>query len=281
MAVQFRNSLLFNKKIKAGPEVLSRARLNVLSDEDITLDPLFNHYQFGTYFTTHDYLMALKQWLNGQNINVTVVLTVRNQADLIPSCYLQKVRFLETPKGVLGFQDYLQAKKEASNGFNLLENFSAYQKAKKVEEILNVPVRILFFEDLKYDQQTYSIELAKLLEVEKNRVQQGLEQQKRKRSAQKNEFEVKYLQLTNAGRLINKFLKGNNLKSKLNRRWGYHFNLLKRWEKKFFMTSDVVQLSKPSEADKAFLKEYFKPDNQALAKNYQLNADKMKSYGYF
>lgn len=281
MAVQFRSSLLFGKGLKSSDEVLSDEKLNVLSDEDISLDPLFYYFQFGTYFVKEDYLKKIKAWLNERNVKIRVVLTVRNQVDLVASCYLQKARFLETKDGLLTFQDYLQKKTEASTPFSLKETFSAYQVANKAQAILNTPVHILFFEDLKHDQKTYSRNIAELLGVREVKVQEGIKQVKRKRSRQDDGFRVKYLQLNRFGKGINKLLGKDKLKYRLNRRWAYNFNLWQKWEKRLLMNTKTAKLPIPTEDDKAFIKDYFKADNKVFAEHFNLSKEKMRSYGYY
>jgi hypothetical protein len=270
------------KKLEYDNSVLKADILNLISDEDLTFHDFLNYAQFGK---SHNH-ENLPQWLKnilGSDVEVSIVLTLRNQVDLIFSSYLQKLNFLKFFIGDYSFTDFLNNKYAYQDrdvkshlslyDFNYITNLWQTEFSSKIN--------VMFFEDLSKDQETFFSELANLLPASSNELQKlGGKKNHRKRDKSNDYITVRYKSLSRFSRLITLFVNKRKFESFFKRRQQREFSLFLKFENRLLFKSVIMKVPKPTEKEQKFIKDMFHTSNIEFAKENDIDLKKMNKYNY-
>jgi len=127
-------------------------KINVISDEKLSLPSYYLNLQHDSKASPFDFIKNYISRFN-QNINVSILISIRNQADLIYSQFLQKYKFLYHEASIKHFETLKDLVSNSSRGFevynlNLLIDQFTNQIDKKV-------IHVVIFESLKDDDNIY------------------------------------------------------------------------------------------------------------------------------
>lgn len=277
-----RKHLFLGKPLRYDNDILKSGILNVFSDENLTFHDFFHYAQFYKPLNHNDFPKKLKKIL-GKDVEVSIILTLRNQTDLIFSSYLQKVRFVKSYIGDYNFSDFL------NNTYNhndrdqeahlALYDFNALTSLWKSE--FDAPIHILLFEDFGKDKLTLFSELSKLLPVSSEELQKlAGTKHYRKKDKSKEFFTIGYKVLSKFGRLLAYFIPAKKLERFIERRYRMSFSLYLKYEQKLLLRHIKFNVPKPTEEEQKFIKDYFHKSNLEYAKSNKLDLNKMSTYNY-
>jgi len=277
-----RKHLILDQPLKYDNDVIKPGILNVISDEDLSFHDFFHFAQFRKAVNHNDFPKKLKKIL-GKDVEVSILLTLRNQTDLIFSSYLQKVRFIKPYIGNYSFSDFLkntynhndrdQEAHLALYDFNALINLWNSEFAAQID--------ILLFEDFGKDQLTFFSELSKLLPASSEELQKFAgSKHYRKKDKSKDFFTTSYKSLSKFGRLVSYFILDKQFERFLERRYHMRFSLYLKYEQKLLLRHVKFKVPKPTDEERKFIKDYFHKSNLEFAKSYKLDFKKMSAYNY-
>lgn len=284
LAVASRKKLLFNQSIKVYSNILSSVKINLISDEDITFDPFFNQNRFGSSFTTKQYLETLKEVLQERyknDIQYKVLLVIRNQTDLVFSCFLQKVRFIKPNDLNSSFDRYIdKLQNDSTKGLNNPYDFLA--KTSEVCSIVDAVPEIMLFEDIKYDKKNFSEQISSLIGVDPKEVIDAIQgPKKRERAINSNTIPTAIYKPNYLGKLIEQLYTDKSLLQAFEERWAFDSNILQPAFRKMLFAKYIEYIPKPSAVQASKLKTIYRESNQRLASEFRLDDAKMKTYNYW
>jgi hypothetical protein len=279
--VDIRREFLFEKTINRERIELKSDLINVISDEDLTIHPDFHLAQFGVKRNPLVLAERLKNLL-GEADKITVLLTLRNQADLIPSCYLQKFRFLLSSKMITDFQGFVFNKdgtlrKVTQDVFDFKSISDYYRQA------LGAKMEFLFFEDLKSDKENFLQSLSNILRIDKTAIVSLLETA-HYRNREKNKIGKDYtsvIQSRGIGKLIEFLMGRNRFMIFINKFWYMRFSVFRKYIRKCLVRDIPLKLPECTLDQKELIRSAFSEMNFEFADSYGLDKERMKLYGYF
>ena len=279
--VDLRKEFLFGKKIKKYPIRLRKDILNVISDETLTLHPDFNLFQFGVYKNPLDLTGRIRELL-GDDVNVIVLITIRNQVELIPSCYIQKYRFVFQAGNILNFKSFLLGSenfmRDVTHKFFDFQYVADYYKSE-----LNCVIKILVFEDLRFDVDSFIRDLSNLLQIDKSIVSSLLQSSHfRNRNNQYlgGNF-TKIYKPRGIGKILCYLMGEKNFLIFLNRFTYLRYRIFSQLIILLFVSKQQVRIPDISDTEKEIIKKHFTSSNKKFTEVYGLDEYKMKKYGYF
>lgn len=278
----FRQHYIAGKALKKCSISLSLNKLNVISDEDLTFHDFFHNAQFDKEVDLN-FLPAKIKNILGNDVNVQVLMTLRNQTDLIFSSFLQKVGLVKANIGDCSFSDYLENKYLYKNKSQIehLENYNFIKMASRWESVFSKKINILLFEDLKEDKEFFFAGLSSLLKIPLDELLELADQKHyRKRDKSNANIISHYFELTKLGRIFAWFASKDSLKLFLARRYYMRFSFFLKYEKKLFLKRKKFYVSKPTESDCKIIIDMFHESNLVFARKNKLDINKLKKYNY-
>ena len=280
----FRRHLFYERKLPDLNSLLVDDKLNVISDENLSCHDFFDSIQYGKK-VNHDVYPNILKELISENVEVKLLVTIRNQADLIFSTFVQKFRFLYMYDAKCTFNDFVNNKIEAPirDDINHLELFDFNLFVENWENTFQSKSKatVLFFEDLKFDRNSFYNSLSEILPVSSVEIREVAgNKHHRKRGKSQDGFEISVLVLTNFGVLISKFFDAQKLERTLLKRYFMKTFFLLRFEKKLFFNSKVIQVPNITIKEKEKIKNIFSESNRLFAEQRGISLDKMIINGY-
>jgi hypothetical protein len=277
-AVEIRKKFLFEKRFKQAKLNLAKDKLNVLSDEDLCTHPYYHEAQFGVVKDPHSIVLILKEIIPA-NTDVTVLLTIRNQAQLIKSFFLQKYRFVYLNDPKLTFEKFLLDSNGVLNE-PLTKTYDFNVIAGHYEKELNAKINVLFFEDLKYDPTAFFSALSAIINVPKDDLSVLLNDvHYRNRTLKRQEY-LKAPSPFLLGKLISLVTSEEKFRFFWARisymRNSAYFKIFS----KFFIKRIVIPQPDFTGFNPDLILASFSDCNSRFAKTYGCSIEKMKEYGY-
>lgn len=277
-----RQYLFAGKKLKVNNSVIKPNILNVMSDEDLTFHDFFHFIQFGKHVNHYNLPNKLKEII-GENVEVNIMITLRNQVDLIYSSYLQKCKIVRTYLGDYSFNDFLKNKANYSNrsadehlklyDFNIIAEFW--------ESSFKTNLQVLLFEDFVEDKSVFFSKLSRILPANENELKSLLGTKHYRKKDKTRLFNSSYYKkLKGLGKIIGLFLGELNFLRFLERRYHMRNNFYLGFEKKVLIKHISVKIDKPSSAENEYIRDFFNESNLDFAKSHNLDLQKLKKYNY-
>ena len=271
-----RRHFVLNEKLSFLTNYLDKEKLNVISDEDLTFHGFFQKAQFGVEVNPLDYPVKLNEIL-GDDVEVELLVTIRNQPDLIFSCFAQKYRFVRKNIGKMSFKEFIENKPDS-----FFDIFRFHTTTSLYAQTFNSEVNILLFEDLIRDQETFWNRLSQVLSTtgDELKIFAGKKHYRQKEKS-KGYLKTGFSKLSKPGKIVAPLFGGNkNFMLLLDKRYYMRFSLLQNLEKKLLLKSVPDKIDLPDAQDKARLKARFQKDNLKLVQNFNLDIEKLKDYNY-
>ena len=242
-------------------------KINVISDEKLTLPSYYLNLQHDSNASPFDFIKNYISRFN-QNINVSILISIRNQADLIYSQFLQKYKFLYHEASIKHFETLKDLVSNSSRGFevynlNLLIDQFTNQIDKKV-------IHVVIFESLKDDDNIYYFKsLSKALNgIDVNIIQSlFLKEIFRNRNSKDNGNEISFYKpkFPWLGKIFKFRMKPNNI--------------LQRFSNKLFIES-FITIPFINEMDAEEILRFYNNDNKIFWKKMNLPNDLGIRYKY-
>ncbi|MBV1899520.1 MAG: sulfotransferase domain-containing protein [Cycloclasticus sp.] len=279
------NELVFGlSNSKIDQCTLSDDVLNVISNEDVVLS--FKNIIGNDVLSESDPTEVAEKLggvLSHHDCNVKVLVTLRAQADLVHSFYVEGYKWhFRHVKSLDTFEKYIaQGLESKSNGVFLM--FYYYEVIKSYVNVFGKDnVEILFYEDIRLEVDTYSKKLAELLSVEAGLVKNVLlnkndnVKSKVDKGSYTNALSLDQI-LVDVFRIIlpKKFfigLKGNKVVSSMVGQLGKYLKKYMVGRAHLIPNLDVVQ--------REIILNEFSSSNTRLIEEFNLDRGKMKKYGY-
>jgi len=280
----FSRSLFKDHKLGTNDLHLLPDRVNILSEETLTFPTFYKEKQWNRNLVDSvDFPAAMQGKLRDKVDDVEILVTIRNQQELIYSLFITKYRmFLNDEEGNLSHRFLFNV-----DGTFKKELFTIYDYSKvlkKYTEIFGMDkTHILLFEDFKANKNFFVQQLSEIIDIDSNIIEpllSGVHLRKKKEAG--SGYKREYKELTKTGQLINKIedsvFKLNSL-SKLKER--YNSNKYVSHVKNRFLTYKQVHvIPKLTSNQKQVIFDEFKESNRKLATGFGLDKEKLKSYNY-
>jgi len=283
-AVRLVNSISYNQNFKVDDLKISSKKLNVISLEEFTIPVYSREIRTGRKIVdSFEYSQRLASLFKNVVDSIEIMVTVRNQKDLIYSYYVQVYDLFindkcnNTPTKFI-FEEGKILRKERFKNFYFLDLLKKYEESFGKENI-----HILLFEDLKNDSKFFCDQLSQIINVESSLVETlltGKHLREKKKSETGYYAEVKK---TNAlGKVLNQLRKsdlGDKIYNFYKERYGSNSKILNSIRKRMYK-EDSIFIPKLSEEEKNIIFQEFRESNLKLSEKYNLDQEKLKKYGY-
>lgn len=280
LAVNVRKHFNMGKPLNSNPYNLSDSLINVFSDEDITLHPLLDFARFGIRKDLNVMATTLKRIFSDAD-EIVILMTIRSQVELIPSCFIQKFRYVYRYIPGFSFSDFIRDE----NGIFNKETYNAFNfksVADSFSNIFNSNVSILIFEDLIQDKNTFLDNLGSILNIPAMKLGDILgEQHFRKKEKKSKSGSAKILVPNWLGDLTLKVFGQKKGRHFLDYRWYLKNSAWAGFEQRLFHKKINIKFPEISSSDTLLIKDSFKESNELLAHQYNCDIQKMKKYNYF
>jgi hypothetical protein len=277
--VDIRKNFTRNIPLPKRDYVLSDELINVLSDEELTMPAFLNEANYGSPINPLELTGVLKTVFKEAD-EIIILLSIRNQASLIPSLFIQKYRFIYKYFPGKSFDDFIFSKpgvvrQDVYNAFDFLNIVDTYTRN------LGAKIIPLIFEDLNSDLQQYSEQISSLIGVSTDVVKEQLKSNHlRNKKIYKNAKPVTVLMPNFIGRLLEFSIGKSRARNFFTFRWYYKSSLYYNLEKKLFMKRVLIDSPTISENSKADIKAAFVQSNLEFCRFYSLDIEKFKKYNY-
>jgi hypothetical protein len=279
-AVHIRKHFIFDKPLPAEFFPLRDDVLNVLSDEDLTIHSFFHHAQFGLKKNPLETASLLKN-LSGQADEVSILLTLRNQVDLIESCFLQKYRYIYTNAKDVGFRDFI-LNSDGNLRLDTAEIFDFNNVTSHYSSIFNNKVNLLIFEDLKHNKEVFFEKLGRIMQMDGKALLKVFGGEHfRQKGVKIEKGKVKVSEPSVLGTI---FCRMNGEKpgpAFFTKRWYLSYSVFQNLEKKLFVKTRIINTPEISLEEKQAIFNFFKDRNRQFALENQLDLKNLSNYGYF
>lgn len=277
--VDFRKHFIMDKKLPNAKYELSDTLLNVISDEDLTVPAIFNRIQFGIEKKPIDFVEPLYELLRDAQ-EVTILITIRNQADLIPSSYFQKYRFIHQYQPDLTFESFIHNDSGGVN-YDTFQAFNFLYVADKYERIFKAKIVPLIFEDFKFDKPYFFHQLASILDISQEDLLKITGNKHFRNRKALGRIESATIRFPNKiGRLVEKVIGKKRARRFFSFHWYMRNSALLSLEKNLFLSKRNVHLPEIKEESRHFIKSTFIECNLAFAEKYGVDIERMKKYNY-
>ena len=263
-------------------EVLREGVLNVISDEELSFHDFFQYAQFGIE-ADHNEFAARFGKLIGNKFDLSLLVTVRNQPDLIFSCYAQKYRFVKQYLGDLSFSDFLSNQHGHLNRSEK-EHLALFDFEHWIglwESQFNVRAKVIFYEDLLHDKTAFFSDLSDSLSIDPEDLDTLIElKHRRQRNQTQEEISIPVKGLSSFGRSLGALWSGEDFERRLEKRFHMRSSLFLNLVKRLFYRYDHIVIPKISEQERTRIKRHFQDSNLNFALKRNLSLDKLLAYGY-
>ncbi len=272
-ANDFLNKLWFDIKTnKPLEEYLDQDKINLFSSESLS-GLNYIHVKKKRLYNPINYPYIIKD-LFPENVSISVLLVLRSQVTKIPSSYAQ---------GYCHYKDDYSKDnigKFVSSIANDKDMFRTFYYDELIDNWVKVygkdHIKILFFEDFLHNPTIFLKDLSSFLNVDAELIEEILKD-KHHNKKEKNDFGtfVEYIERPLILKLFNKTLKPLFNKKIIN-------NIKKIFGKEYFKKLSYKKslIRNLTEQEKDLIFNEFKPSNERLWKEFDVDKDKLKKYNY-
>lgn len=282
LVVKMRRNLLFGEKFKFDSNSLSKDKINVISDEDLLFHDFFHSNQFGVSVDHFTFPDKIKNMFEGK-VEVRILLTLRNQTDLIFSCFSQKINSLPLSLRSNSFYDFLinKTKHRSRSIQEHLRLYDFHSMKRLWERDLSKKISYLFFEDIIHDKTTFLSSLAGVLKVSPLECEECLGSRHHRKKNKSGDFVIRYSRcLSLVGRLFGVLSGNHNFLFLLEKRYYIRYSLYIKYESRLLMRNTVFKVGLPSEDEKLLIKLAFTESNIKWPLETGVDIKKLKAYNY-
>lgn len=278
--VKLRRHLLFKEKLDKKDIKLSDSKLNIISDEDLTFYKFFHKAQFGVQYNTDLLPLILKDIFSSAD-EVSVLMTLRNQTDLIFSCFLQKYRFICQSYPGLSFKQFLSAGRDGIDQ-DLINHFDFERMASLYEASFGGKVNFLFFEDLKYDKNSFVSGISNLIGQDYSEIYSALQNSHyRDRSKKKSASKLTVLKPNKFSGLLKVIFGAERIDIFFSRYFYMRNSFLVKYLKLALFNKQETDIPEYLNEDKELIFNTFRQLNLQFAGSRGFDPEKLKKYRYF
>jgi len=284
-AVHLINSLRFNQNFNVDDFKISSNKLNVISNEEFTIPIIARESITGPRIVDpFEYPQRLSSLFKNVVDNIEIIVTIRNQKDLIYSLYVEfyqlfmEDKYNNTPTKFI-FEDGKTLRKERLKNFYFSDLLGKYEKSFGKENI-----HILLFEDLKNDPKFFYNQLSQILNVESSLVETLLTKnhlREKKKTETGYYTEVKKMNML--GKAVNKLRKNDFVYKIINsykEKYGPDSKILSSFRKRMYHKPQQLLVPKLSEEEQNVIFQEFRESNLKLSEKYNIDKERLKKYGY-
>ena len=277
-----RKHLLNGEDLKYDNTIIKENILNVISDEDLCFHDFFHFAQFGKLINHNDFANQLKDII-GSDVKVNIIVTLRNQSDLIFSSFVQKYRFIKQYIGNYTFSNFLE------NQYDYLkrkpiDHLAIYDFNKHIESwetVFNTKAKVLFFEDFIHDKNSFYNQLAELLPATALEIEDYFGSiHYRKRDKSKELIDISFKELSNFGKIMSHLYKKNKFERILEQRFYMRSNVLLNMEKRVWYKQKKTYLPSMTKGEKEKIELMFNNSNKLFAQKREISLEKMLVYKF-
>lgn len=276
-------SLFQENKLKKNDLQLSSESPNLISEETLTFPTFYKEKQFKKDLKNScDFAFELKDKLKKFTTDIQVIVTLRSHVDLIYSLYSTKYGLFSKDHQNANAKNHI-FNKNNSVKTDLFSIYNFYQLVKSYKDAFGEKnVKILFFEDFKYDKELFLDELSEYLSIEKSIIQSNFDNV-HYRNADKTDMGtlVHFREKRLLGKAIKKFEKIIFYKNRFNGLEDmYESNKLVLKIKRRFTLNKTHLIPKLTNDQKKIIFNEFKDSNLKLSKEFGIDGKKLKKYNY-
>ncbi|MGB5262718.1 MAG: hypothetical protein WBN28_03915, partial [Lutimonas sp.] len=266
IAKEIRNSYLDANNNFDITNYLVEDRLNVLSDEKFTLPAYYNELQHGSKVKYSDFIdHYISKW--SKKITIRVLISLRNQPDLIYSQFIQKIIYLNKIADISNFDSFNLL------FFNNVDKFKVYDYNQVLENLTKYiskeSIYFIIFEDLRSGSNDYYDTLKKALDYKGLLPIEQLDQQEF-RSRQKNDIGVKVKVFKPRMSILKSFISYTPDPLKLSQ----------KMTNRLFIQQDVI-IPFLNDEEREDLLTYYSEKNKIFWGHVDIPMSKGINYGYF
>ena len=293
-----RDYLIFNQEFNTDDIYISSQKLNVLSNEIFTLNLLYlikrrdrdefkdaikKNAEINDTFLLPEKLV---EFFSNKVDDLEILVTLRNQQSLIYSHYIQDYRFFANDPDNNTIEKHIFFNNNNQLTFKK-KVFSILYFADLIKKYTDIigkhKVHILLFEDFQQNNEIFLQQLSKIIGIDYAKVKSLLKEIHYNKKAKTDiGYIAKIPELTAPGKLFKK-LKSNkfakNIYIKIKKCYG-NINLLARSIERFSYRKKSKLIPKLSKAQQNIIFNEFRENNLRLHKDFGIDHEKLKAYGY-
>ncbi|POZ88400.1 sulfotransferase domain-containing protein [Petrotoga sibirica] len=283
-AVGLENYLCLNENFHVNNLKIFSEKNNVISNEVFTASVYTREILLGRRIVDPlEYPQRLSTLFKNVVDNIEIMVTIRNQKDLIYSHYVQNYPWLANDKSndaptKFIFEDGQILRKERFKIFYFSDLLDKYEENFGKENI-----HILLFEDLKCDTKFFYDQLSQIINVESSLVERLLAGGHLNNRRKTNTGYYRETRKANAlGKVVKKFREtniGNKIINSYKEKYGSNSKMLNTIRKLMYK-EDYIFIPKLSEEEKNIIFQEFRESNLKLSEKYHIDQEKLKKYGY-
>lgn len=269
--------LLFDEPLNFSSESLSGEKINVISDEGLCTHSFYYKATYNVIVEPFTFPEKLKKFF-GPEIDVHLLVSIRNQPQLIFSYFIQKYNFIIQNIGNISFIDFINNKDT-----NFLDIYKFSEIIEQYKTVFDADATVLLFEDILNRPEIVFKQLSNLLGLSTQIIEFYLKNNHYRKKVKPNEFfTIYYNELNKIGEMVATLYGGEEEfkyilnKRKLNRSSIYQ----KKIEKKIFLKTQTKKIPKLKFQEKEILKNKFVDDNHKLSDRYDIDKCILKKYEY-
>lgn len=257
--------------------LLSNDKLNIFSEEMIA-NPFIVQKIRGVDINPLENAMILSKSFNPEEIDVKILITLRNQQNMIPSYYAETYRYYAHDKKMNNLHNFLIY---IQNNPDLFYSWQFDKLLQSWEEAFGKSnIKILFYEDFLDNPQKFSLELSNLLNIDQTLIHKLLYKNHFNKKEKNNEGTYREFKKVNfLNHTINTLLKVKVLRVFL------------KYLKSKYITHKIYQLykmirfkrvliKKPTEHEKEVIVSHYRESNLILNTKYGIPLDFLSKYKY-
>jgi len=249
--------------------------INVISDENYSMPKMINRIQYSSDVDPLNFPKFISNTFF--ELDITFLLTIRRQSDMLFSLFVQKYKFLYSKHYNITFEEFLLCKDSSlvKNEFRELFNFNKiYEIVRNLNKngLKQREFEILFFEDLKHNQDYFCSKLAKILKCPMSEIKKSLNKKEwRKKRIKHNNIDVEINKLRFVFQPFRKYLVYN-----------YNDPTLKlRFLNMFFFKRELKSIPIPNQEFYELIDKQFEESNHVFFREMNLDKNKGLKYKYF
>ncbi len=285
-AYDLHRSFLLSKSFNVDELKISSKKTNVISDEYFTIAPCFLEAELGIKgVDPFKYPQRLSTLFKNAVDSIEIMVTIRNQKDSIYSYYVEHYKdFLDDKSNDTPTKFIFENGKRKTLRKERLKIYSFLDLLEKYEECFGKGnIRILLFEDLKYDPKFFCDQLSQIINVESSLVETLLTgKHLREKKKSKTGYYAEVMKTKALGKIVKKLQKNDlvyKIISSYKKRYGKNSKMLNAIRKLMYK-EDSFFIPKLSEEEQNIIFQEFRESNLKLSEKYNIDQEKLKKYGY-